>query len=254
MSGVEAIGLALGCSTLAFGLVPSILDYRSLPEHCAELQDFISRQSTSLAVMEADFTALMDQELLSPGTVSMSEEEVESLRNLLQRYRKCLEDFRKMLTIMVKPKPTTTAFDLRRLQMILKGKTGPGLGTLQSRQNFLQMYMIELEATGYRRKLETNRTMNSFFGSRLSKTRLGQLASAVYKVSPFYPSTCGPACATTNASPPTLAPPQVDMVRPGSPTDTLVGTVHSKCDDVQLDIQAQDGAGSFVISKGSVRD
>ncbi|KAF8419473.1 hypothetical protein EV426DRAFT_289007 [Tirmania nivea] len=235
MSGVEAIGLALGCSTLAFGLVPSILDYRSLPEHCAELQDFISRQSTSLAVMEADFTALMDQQLLSPGTGSMNDEEVESLRNLLQRYRKCLEDFRKMLTIMVKPKPKTTFFDLQRLQMILKGKTGPGLGTLQSRQNFLQLYMIELEATGYRRKLETSRTMHTSFGSRLSRARLGQQASKAYKVSPFYPSTCGPACAGASAMSPAPAPPKVDIVRPSSPADTLVGTVYSKCGNVQLD-------------------
>ena len=253
MSAMEAIGLVLGCSTLAFGLVPSILDYRSLPEHCAELQDFISRQSTSLAVMEADFTVLIYQELLSPGTSPMSDEEVESLRNLLQRYRQCLEDFRKMLTIMAKPKPTTTFFDLRRLQVILKGKTGPGLGTLQSRQNFLQMYMIELEATGYRRKLEANRTTHPSFGSRLSRARLGQLASAAYKVSPFYPSTCGPACAVASPTSPTLPPPKADIGRPSS-ADTLVGTVYSKCDDVQLDIRAQDNAGSFKILKGPVRD
>lgn len=162
-----------------------------------------------------------------------------------------------MLTIMAKPKTATTIFDPRRLRMILRGKTGPGLGTLQSRQNFLQMYMIELEATGYRRKLETNRAIHSSFGSRLGRARLGRLASAAYKVCPFYPSNCGPVRAPGSkaaATSPTPAPPKVDIVRPSSPADTLVGTVCSKSDDLQLEIVAPGDAGSFVTSEGSMRE
>jgi len=68
--------------------------------------------------------------------------------------------------------------------MVISGKTGMGIGTLQQKQSFLQMYMME--AKGHRRRLAEEKKRRS----PLPPTRtipMGQIASAAYKVHPNVP-------------------------------------------------------------------
>lgn len=212
MAGVEAIGLVLGCTGLVFGLVPPLLDYRSLPQHCNELKGFISRQSSILAQFEAEFRSVLDQDLLCPGTLAMTRDEIANLTSFLDNYRKHLDEFGTLLTSTASTKPRAF-LDFKRLQTILSGKTGGGLGTLQQKQSMMQLYMIE--AKGYRKKLENSRSTRDPLVPRLAKTRLGRTAAAAYNVPHVQPVSVRP-------RPVTILVPQIDIVRPPSPTETLV--------------------------------
>lgn len=214
MSGVEAVGIALGCSSLVLGFIHPALDYRALPSHCSELQEFIMRQRCLLAGLEAEFNSLVDRDVvLSHRTITS--EHVDTIRNFLHRYRRSLSEFSGMLSGMVKSKPSSF-LDFRRLHAIFLGRTGNGLDTIQQKQQLISMYMIE--ADQHRRTLQTenSRWRASSFVSKLARVRMGKTASAAYKVhntssfsqAEYYTTTPTPTSTSTSTPPPSPPTPR----------------------------------------------